>query len=113
MKQKLEKLLSLFAPTFTLLISSLLLSLVNPISKITIVWIALIAVLLISLQLFVLKKKPEKATELGTILILISAICAIYLIAPLKREEMIFGAIMFSFLGILFIYYLISIFFKK
>ena len=113
MKPKLEKILHLFAPTFTLIVSSFILSLIYPISTVALVWIILISVMFILFQFFVIKKKPEQASETSVVLILMAAVCALYLIAPLTKEEMIFGTIMFSGIGIVFIYQLTLLFLKK
>ena len=113
MKQKLTKLLHIFSPAIILIVSSFMLSLIHPISEQAFCWIALISICLVLFQHLVYKKRPQKAPETSVVLILIAAICAIYLIVPLTKEEMIFGAIMYSGLGVIFIYYLITLFAKK
>lgn len=113
MTQRLSQLISTTAPSFVMIMATLMFSLVQTIPQTTIIATTLLSILFLALQIFVLKKKPQKLSAMGSSLMLFSAICAVYLMVPLTEEEKIFGIIMYSGFLLLFIYQLFHLFFKK
>ena len=113
MKQKLENLLCIFAPTILLTVVVGILSITYEITSQTLTIITILSFGFILFQSFIYKKKTQILHNTGIILMLIGVMCATYFIPPLTIEDKIFGRILYGLIALSCIINLIYLLNKK